>query len=334
MDPILPTDPSGCQVVYPDPIPRILLHASVNVVSGASGAGKTILMAEWMQRLRDGRSICGHLTNKPTAIYHLAADRDWRTYAAAYAAAGFADVERYVLAEDPAFDPRAWGKKRDALTLFEDCLKCLGENGPIPGSVVNVDPVAPIFIQGNQNDARDVALSLHWYRKIARKYQITLLLYANTAKQKQDDGYRRPQDRISGSGAFVAYSDTQIALEQDEDRVLTLRLVPRRHPYQEFLFQFDAKTELFIPYVATAAGLSDAQLAVLALVPLGESITSPELVRLIMAKLSLKRAMAFRHIQHLIEREVIVRSELGIVTRSLPKPKQADPTDPSTPVDR
>lgn len=318
-DTYITTDPPACQPTFLDPIPTIIPFGSVTVVAGASGAGKTILLSEWMQRLRDGRTICGHSTNAPTAIYHLAADRDWSTYKAAYAAAGYPDINYYCLAEDVGFDPRKWGKKKDALTLFEDCLNCLE---PIPGSVVNVDPVAPIFIQGNQNDARDVALSLHWYRKMARKYQVTLILYANTAKRKQEDTYKRAQDRIAGSGAFVAYSDTQIAVEQDEDRIMTMCWTPRRAPSGEFRFQFDTGSSLFVPYVPTTrVEIPEANAALFALIPEGEGgITSPELIRQAVNKLQTSRSAIFRALKALdTEHKLIDRSSHGLITRRAPK---------------
>jgi len=288
---------------------------SLTVVAGASGAGKTILMAEALQRMRDGRTFCGHVTNRCTGYYVIAADRDWSTYARAYESAGFADIERYVLAEDPEFDPRNWGRKSTAFTLLEDCLKRLN---PKPGSIVYIDPVAPLFIQGNQNEARDVALSLHWYRKLAQRYRITLVLFANVGKMKTDDVYRRAQDRIAGSGAFVAYSDTQISVDQDAEGVMTLTLTPRRAKVEEHQFKFNPETGLFAPFQdgkSVPGTLSPQLTASLALVPaLPKTITSPELMRQICAT-GVKRAMAYRHIQQLIEQALIIKNEYGVIMR-------------------
>src|SRR5262245_20619483 len=91
-----------CQVVkrYLDPIPDIVPHQSLSYMSGASGVGKTRILADMLARMRDGRPICGHVTNPPTGFYYLAADRDWSTFERAFKAAGFPDINRYVLAED------------------------------------------------------------------------------------------------------------------------------------------------------------------------------------------------------------------------------------------
>ena len=313
---------------FPDPIPGVIPFGSLCVVAGASGAGKTILIAEWMQRLRTGKTICGHATNPCTDYYVIAADRDWRTYHKAYTAAGFPEIKRYVLREDPEFDPQNWGRKHSAFTLFE---KCLAKLDPIPGSWVNVDPVAPLFIQGNQNDARDVALSLHWYGKMAAKYQVTFALFANVGKQKTEDTYRRAQDRIAGSGAFVAYSDTQISVEQDEEGVMSMRWTPRSAPAEEHQFKFDTAARLFVPYKDTAAtarpeGLPKHLIPTLDLIPVTGTITSPELVQQVCKAGKIKQAMAFRHIQQLIERQIITRSDLGVIERvTVPTPVAENP---------
>jgi len=333
-------DPAGtlCQVTFPDPIPGVIPFGSLTVVAGASGAGKTILMAECMQRMRDGRTFCGHPTNPSVEYYVIAADRDWSTYAQAYGAAGFPTIKRYVLAEDPDFDPRSWGRKQSAFTLFEDCLKRLD---PQPGSIVFVDPTAPLFIQGNQNDARDVALSLHWFRRLARQYQITLVLFANVGKQKAEDVYRRAQDRIAGSGAFVAYSDTQISVDQDVDGVVTVQLTPRNGAPEEHQFKFNIETKLFAPYQDVPQPTADMPKhlqATYLMVPTegggqnGDgSITSPDLVRRLCEGGSVKRAMAFRHIQQLLEKGYLNRSELGVLTRTNKGLPAASTTPAKTP---
>lgn len=316
-DTTITTEDPTCQV-FPDPIPGVIPFGSLTVVAGASGAGKTIWMAEMIQRMRSGRTVCGHSTNPSTDYYVLAADRNWDTYARAFGAAGYPEINRYVLADDPAFDPKSWGKKHSAFTLFESCLTLLD---PKPGSWVSVEPVAPLFIQGNQNDARDVALSLHWYRKMARQFQITLALFANVGKQKSEETYRRAQDRIAGSGAFVAYSDTQISMDQDEDGVMTMRWTPRCAPAGEFQFKYNTETNLFCPYLDPSNSLPaniipPNLLPIYNLIPeLPAEITSPELVKVIGGELQLKRAMAFRRIQQLVEKSLIERNELGIIRR-------------------
>lgn len=228
---------------YPDPIPQILPFGSVNFFSGASGVGKTIVLADWCARLREGLPILGHATHPPTAFGVIAADRDWSTFDAAFTAAGFPDIPHYTLAEDPEMDPRLW-RAQSAFQLLQTCLDKLA---PPPGAFVLIDPIAPLFIAGDQNKARDVAVSTHWFRRVARQRLLTLVCCANVAKARQDEDFKRKRDRISGSGAFVAYSDTQIWLDvNEEDQIRTLGWSPRRHEVEEFRLAFHPERRLFV----------------------------------------------------------------------------------------
>lgn len=314
-----------CQARFVDPIPGIMNHGNLIYMAGASGVGKTIMLADMLARMRDGRPFCGHPTNRPTDFYYLAADRDWSTYAAAFASAGFSDIKRYVLAEDPEFDPRKW-KRGEAFKFLDRCLNILD---PCRGAIVIIDPAAPLFVQGSTNDNWDVAISTHNFRRECRQRDISLICTANVVKQKQEGTYTRPQDRIAGSGAFVAYSDTQIYMERDEEGILTFGWVPRMHAPEEFQFFFNTTTRLFEPHIASpmAIGLPQHLIPVLALIPhLPGCITSPDLVRLIMEKRKVKRSMAFKSIQQLLERSLIERDDLGVVR--LLRAKQAPVPDP------
>ena len=243
------------QAPFPDPIPTIIRFGSVNLWSGASGVGKTIMLAEWFARMREGRTIWHKQTNCPTEFCVIAADRDWSTYAEAFRDAGFPDAElkRYVLADSTDENPQGWHKD-GALSHF---LFCLEKLDPQPGALVLTDPLSPLFIKGDQNRALDCAVSLHWIRRCGRQRQITQILSSNTIKISADpkEGYKRSRDNISGSGALVAYSDTSIYTEPPVDwgEPTTIGWAPRRAPEETFQCQFDPKTRLFIPY----AGVTD-----------------------------------------------------------------------------
>jgi RecA-family ATPase len=288
----------------------------VNFFAGASGVGKTIMLAEWCARWRDGRTICGHTTRRPAGFAVLAADRDWSTYARAFHAAGFSDIPHYTLAEDYESSPSTWGE-RTALELFEASLNKLA---PVPGTLVLVDPVAPLFIRGDQNRARDVAISLHWFRRCARNRSLTLICCANVGKPKMDEEYRRPQDRISGSGAFVAYSDTQIYMVGETDPVehVSLGWTPRCAPAEEFKFQFDQNTHLFRPYtVPTSGKTKDRAAQLLPLIPDG-GIDVGDLLEAATQTLHISQATFYRWISKLFESHRVQRDAYGIITTRKP----------------
>jgi hypothetical protein len=241
------TSPKSCQAPFPDPIQGLLRFRTVNCFSGASGAGKTVFISEFCYRMEEGRTIFGHATNRPTGYYVLAADRDWDTYQETFANVGLSDIPHYTLAEDDEEHPERWSVN-DAFAMFDRGVNKLN---PPPGALLIVDPVAPLYIKGDENRGRPVATSIHYYRRVARKRQLTLICSASVGKPRVEETYKRRRDKISGSGAFNAYSDTSfnIDVESDDETVpRTVSWQSRRDGGWEGQFIFDKATMLFVPY--------------------------------------------------------------------------------------
>jgi hypothetical protein len=241
--------PSARSLRFPDPIPGIIPFGTLTVVAGAPGVGKTAMLAEWIVRWRDGKTICGKQTHKPTAFYYIAADRQWQSHQIWFDAAGYPDIPHYSLADDDLFDLNRLRFPQYAWSCFEDCFKSLS---PIPGSHVFVDPASPLFISGDPNRARDVAVSMLRFSRLCRTHALNITCAAHFGKQKNDskEQYTRPQDRIAGSGAFSGFSDTQIYMVDPclpHQPYHVLGWVPRHSAPEEFNYVRGDKG-LFIPY--------------------------------------------------------------------------------------
>ncbi len=238
---------------FPDPIPGIIPFGTVTLFAGAPGAGKTAMLAEWIVRMRDGRSIWGHKTNPATQYCYIAADRQWASHQQWFNAVGFPDIPRYSLADDPHFKLSDLNDPSKALALFHSALmQCNNGLPPLPGAFVSIDPVSPLYIAGNPNSSRDVAKTLMAMSREARSLQVTLTATAHFGKQLADKSarYLRPQDRISGSGAFSGFSDTQIYLCDPDPPDHPFHLLgwnPRHRPPEEFPCQRN-DVGLFVPY--------------------------------------------------------------------------------------
>ena len=307
---------------YPDPIPHILPFGSINLFAGASGVGKTIMLAEWLARMRDGRSICGHPSNPPTAFGYVAADRDWSTYAEAFRCAGFPEIRHLTLSESDI----DW-RKDSPTELLISCLDTLD----LPrGAFLVIDPGSPLFIIGDPNRQKDVARTCLYWRRAVRERLLTLLALANIGKRRKDptDGYARPQDRIAGSGAFVAHTDTQVYMEEHETEagVRVLGWVPRRYTAEEFQFTFDTSTMLWRPSVAPAPDAPRPKAAeielrhalMLDLIPPEGGIETGDLLEMIQARLGVSRATFFRDLAALKSEGRIIWEEHGHI--ALPRP--------------
>lgn len=247
----MPDDPNA-PTTFPDPIPGIIPFGTLTIFAGAPGVGKTTMLIEWLRRWRDGRTICGHPTHDPTWFYYICADRGLSPQAF-YDMVGFSDRLTFfsVVSADSKLNVDDLEKSSHGKELLKHCLE---ELAPIPGSHLLIDPLSPLFISGSPNNQRDVAASLIRISRRIEDRQINVTGTAHFGKQKADrqDRYRRPQDRISGSGAFSGYSDTQIYLvdpEKDQPYYL-LGWNPRYHPPEEFKF---TRERWFVPYV----GLED-----------------------------------------------------------------------------
>lgn len=310
---------------FPDPIPGVIPFGTLTIFAGAAGVGKTVMLSEMLARMRDGRPVWGHPTNPPTGFFYLAADRPWYpTFADTFACAGFPDIAHYALADDPDQRPSQW-QERTAFLLLESILT--DKLKPTPGSVLVIDPAYPLFIKGDQNKARDVAVSLHVYRKLITRFQVSVICCSNVTKERTDSSFVRPQDRISGSGAFSAYSDTQMYLmdKKGEGYPQLFGWTPRRAAAEEFQVEFDQKTRLFVPYTGQLpaddpeiAPLADVKLQpVLDLIPpFPDAIRAADLEDLALGTLRLSRATLHRYLTVLEGHGLIARPR-GYVKRCL-----------------
>jgi hypothetical protein len=321
---------------YPDPIPGIIPFGTLTIFAGAPSVGKTTLLLEWLRRWRDGRTICGYPTHPPTAFYYISADRG-QTKDYFYTKVGFSDDLHFysVVSADSRLNVDDLQKEAHGKELF---LHVMTELNPIPGSHVIIDPLAPLFISGNQNNSRAVAASLIRMSRMIEERQINITGTAHFAKQKTDkqDRYRRPQDRISGSGSFSGYSDTQMYLVDPEPPRQPYYLFgwnPRHHKPEEFKFTRD---EWFVPYVGPdSVGTDDSPVAAthISLPSTPESSTVARVHALILSHgplsthdlvvkadndLHISRATTYRVVRALREDRLIDVSDTGILQAKAP----------------
>lgn len=322
--------PSSTFPTFPDPIPGILPFGSVNLFGGASGVGKTTMGAPLAAALRSGTEYFGRPTNPPTGIYYLAADRDWRTYGTKFTAARYPDIPHYALPDDPTEIPKARAP-RSQFDLFERCMRKLD---PSPGGFVFVDPIAPTFIRGDQNRAWDAATAMHHFRWVARAYHVTLLCFSNVVKERTDAGFTRARDRISGSGAFGAYSDTQWYLLNGQSPMTRIfGWAPREEAEVEYVVRFNADTILYEyesgPWdVGDAYSHSDGEelgreQELLEGIAISPQQTSVEAILRYAAALPqpLSRRACYRYLTVLVDQLRVIRSTIrgqGLYTRPAP----------------
>lgn len=296
---------------FPDPIPHIIPFGTVTLFAGAAGVGKTAMLAGFIRRWLDGKPIWGHATNRPTEFCYLAADRQWASHQIWFDAVGYPEIKHYSIADDPQVNLDRLAQPQNAYKYF---LESLDRLEPKPGSHVIVDPMAPLFVAGEQNRQRDVAVTLLRFSRECRKRQINITACVHFGKQKSDlqSRYSRPMDRISGSGSFAGFSDTQIYMvdpEPPEQPYHQFGWRPRHYKEESFKVIRD-DVGLFLPYTEADQWLRD----VLDLIPEGRSIAISELEEGVFETLGMSRATLYRRLKDMKDAG-LVEQERGRVVK-------------------
>jgi hypothetical protein len=240
-------------VTVPDPIRDPLLGifncGFLSLLSGASGIGKTALVAGLAVRFRDGLSVFGHTPNVPPAIAYITADRPWADAGLWFEAVGFPEIRQYSILDDSGFAMALLRRGAAGEVALRTCLTALALP---PGSLVFVDPMT-LFLGGNLLDYHVVATTcIQIHRQLMDSHHCLVGLF-HTSKQREDkkSRYLRAQDRITGSGALLGFTATQMNLmapdEADRtDDVYQLLINPHHRRQETIELTKDPETGLFL----------------------------------------------------------------------------------------
>lgn len=242
-------------VILVDPLPPVLSHSTLNLLAGASGVGKTSLIAYMAKCFLDGTPLFGYQPAKIPAVGYLGADRPWKGDTELwFKAYGIPDLPYYSLVEDAKFQTAKFSNAKPgvAAEIFEEHL--LQMQLP-PSSLLIVDPIA-LYIGGDQNHYTKVAMGCINLQRVIRKYGYCVIGVDHSSKQKggDDSRYTRLQDRIGGSMAKLGYSATQMYLAGPEEMELphhTFLWNPHHAKSQTFALKQDPETGLFTPIGGT-----------------------------------------------------------------------------------
>lgn len=311
----VPQGSGPSQHAFPDPIPSIIPFGSICMLAGATGVGKTAMTAEWCARWRDGRTICHKSTTKPTKIAIITGDRRWRDHQQWFDKVGFGDIPHYSLRDDAFINwDGAFASRAATQRTLERALDILQLP---PGSLLIVDPIA-LFICGNVNDYKTAAIGIGSLDKVLKPRQLTVLGMAHMGKQKNDpEGqYTRPQDRILGSTALLAYSDTPIYLlgpeTGDPEGEFELGWTPHHAPAESFLFR-RGKQGLFVPYF-DKIGNAETKVVLAAIPGTDEGIGTRELADALTESHGFSQAKTYRHLK-VLEGQGYITRPFGRVLR-------------------
>lgn len=184
-----------------------------SILAGASGAGKTTLIMNIIKKLQNNESVFGYPATPNLKIGYIAADRTWEAYKVLAATTGV-DTTRLkirALIDDDDIDTDRF--EHDPQGILYSLLLDMAKSGI---DLVIVDPLV-VFLGCATNIYHMNAARLIRLNRFCRQKSITVLGTHHATKARTDYGFKRPQDRISGSSALLGFTSTQLFLAAAEE---------------------------------------------------------------------------------------------------------------------
>lgn len=196
-----------------DLIKGVLPTNQVSILAGASGSGKTTLTMQIIKDLQDGQSVFGFPAQPNLKIAYLASDRNWDAYQTLAERVGV-DLDKMqviTVVDDPTIDLELF--ERDSRKLLFQLLNRFVQKG---ADLIVVDPLMAL-LGGDPNRYNSVAPRLTMLNRFCSVNKVTILGIHHAGKARTDFGFKRAQDRISGSSALLGFTSTQLFLAAAEE---------------------------------------------------------------------------------------------------------------------
>lgn len=200
-------------------IGTILPAQEVHLIGGPSGSGKSTwvlqtLVLDWQQ----GKDVLGFKSH-PVPWVYISADR---SLASVHRTLERMHIDPMLLRIYSAVDEHC----TELSTIIETCIKM----EPKPRLLV-IEGLQSL-LEGSeraQNSYKPVAKFLITLAAICKLENLTIIGIVHTAKMKSDSEYLNPRQRVSGSVAWAAYSETILLIEPVPSE--TVQVSPERTLY-------------------------------------------------------------------------------------------------------
>lgn len=291
--------------IIADLIEDILPAESVHLFGGPSGAGKTRWLFQRMLDLCEGKDILDHKVPKPLTVGYVALDRPIKSILKTFKALG-------IDPDHPNFTIVSCATK--SLTLVQ--IPALFDTIP---DLILLDGIPTLLPSGDINKYHEVASFLKLCQKICEQYHTTIIGILHATKTKENERYLNPRQRIAGSVAWAAYSETIFVLEpikpeNSNDKRRTLWVLPRNSAEFTVDYTFNSQGQLVELKLQEE---QDKYSILLQLIPTDKSITRDHILDLAF-NLGIGRAQCDAWLAKTLEDGSIFKPEYGRYQRRKP----------------
>ena len=218
-------------------VENILPSREVHLVAGPSGAGKTTWLLQFIQDWSAGKPIF-NCRSHPADYVYVSGDRSLESVARTFERVGIKleDIPHMSLVD---IDDRD-----NVNTVFNAILAKHPQ-----AKVIFMEGIAAIVPGGKNLDYRTVAQFILRLTALCQKNDRTIVGVVHSSKVKKEDRYQNPRQRVHGSVAWAAYTETIFLMEpldpenaDDHRRMLTV--LPRNSAEEQHIFEFTAEGRL------------------------------------------------------------------------------------------
>ena len=194
-----------------DLVQNLLPRHEVSIIAGASGAGKTSITMQLLHSIQAHKPFFGMHTTPDIKVGYIAADRggDSLDYWAKIMDVDLSKIKIRSLIKDEDIDLKKF--ESNPMGLLLQLIRQM-----MPLDLLIIDPMI-VFFGTDTKSYTTNAKCLIQLNRVAHQHRVTILGIHHAVKARTDFGFKRPQDRISGTGAFLGYSSTQIFLDTPEE---------------------------------------------------------------------------------------------------------------------
>lgn len=221
-------------------VDTLLPFYSINMLGGPSGGGKTRwLFQTLLDHWEKGKPVHGFASH-PCPWLYVACDRPVEAAAETLHKLGY-DPDRV----------RTFGAMEEGVLELEGIIRhVLTKCDPKPELIV-LDPITMVCGKLNINDYVQVSRWMGTVWRIIKSAGVSIIGLCHQPKMKEDSYYLNPRQRLMGSAAWAACSDTVIMVEPppgkvtaETEKLRKLVILPRNASGIYMDLQFDSNGRL------------------------------------------------------------------------------------------